>query len=72
MFVNFAIQGLNDYFATATTDYTPPRTYTQVTMRDEGAGFCSRPGSMEDSTGDGYAFTLRGPPPLPASSRCGR
>ena len=35
-----------------------PRTYTQVTMRDEGARFSSRPGSMEDSTGDGYAFTL--------------
>ena len=61
MFVNFAIQGLNDYFATATTPsaHDPvPRTYTQVTMRDEGARFSSRPGSMEDSTGDGYAFTL--------------
>jgi hypothetical protein len=62
MFVNFAIQGLNDYFATATppTAHDPvPHTYTQVTMRDEGARFSSRPGSMEDSTGDGYAFTLQ-------------
>ena len=61
MFINFAIQGLNDYFATATSPdaHDPtPRTYTQVTMRDEGARFSSRPGSMEDSTGDGYAFTL--------------
>jgi hypothetical protein len=58
MFVNFAIQGLNDYFATADTDYTPPRTYAQVTMRDEGASFSSRPGSREDHTGDGYEFTL--------------
>jgi hypothetical protein len=58
MFVNFAIQGLNDYFGTADSDYTPPRTYTQVTMRDEDASFSSRPGSREDSTGDGYEFTL--------------
>ena len=61
MFINFAIQGLNDYFATATSPDARdplPRTYTQVTMRDEGARFSSRPGSMEDSTGDGYAFTL--------------
>ncbi len=58
MFVNFAIQGLNDYFATADTDYTPPRTYAQVTMRDEDASFSSRPGSREDHTGDGYEFTL--------------
>ncbi len=58
MFVNFAIQGLNDYFATADTDYTPPRTYAQVTMRDEQASFSSRPGSREDHTGDGYEFTL--------------
>jgi hypothetical protein len=58
MFVNFAIQGLNDYFATADTDYSPPRTYAQVTMRDEEASFSSRPGSREDHTGDGYEFTL--------------
>lgn len=61
MFVNFAIQGLNDYFATPTSPDAReprPRTYAQVTMRDEGARFSSRPGSMEDSTGDGYAFTL--------------
>jgi hypothetical protein len=58
MFVNFAIQGLNDYFTSPSTDYSPPRTYTQVTMRDEGPSFSSRPGSREDSTGDGYAFTL--------------
>jgi hypothetical protein len=58
MFVNFAIQGLNDFFATADDDYSPPRTYTQVTMRDEAASFSSRPGSRENTTGDGYAFTL--------------
>jgi hypothetical protein len=57
-FVNFAIQGLNDYFASPDTGYDPPRTYAQVTMRDESATFSSRPGSREDHTGDGYAFTL--------------
>jgi hypothetical protein len=59
MFVNFAIQGLNDYLTTPATDYTPPRTYSQVTMRDEDACFSSRPGSREDHTGDGYEFTLQ-------------
>jgi hypothetical protein len=58
MFVNFAIQGLNDLFAVADDDYDPPRTYTQVTMRDEMASYSSRPGSRERHTGDGYAFTL--------------
>lgn len=58
MFVNFAIQGLNDLFAGADDDYDPPRTYTQVTMRDEAASFSSRPGSRENHIGDGYAFTL--------------
>jgi hypothetical protein len=58
VFVNFAIQGLNDLFATADDDYTPARTYAQVTMRDPGASYSSRPGSKENNTGDGYAFTL--------------
>ena len=64
MFVNFAIQGLNDYFAGPDEKYSPARTYTQVTMRDEDATFSSRPGSPEDGPGgaarigDGYAFTL--------------
>ncbi|TQM38162.1 hypothetical protein [Pseudonocardia cypriaca] len=58
VFVNFAIQGLNDLFATADDDYTPPKTYAQVTMRDPGASYSSRPGSKESNTGDGYAFTL--------------
>jgi hypothetical protein len=58
MFVNFAIQGLNDLFAGPDDDYDPPRTYTQVTMRDEAASFSSRPGSRENHIGDGYAFTL--------------
>ncbi|MEJ3653018.1 hypothetical protein WEH80_08540 [Actinomycetes bacterium KLBMP 9759] len=58
MFINFAIQGLNDYFATPDTEYQPPRTYAQVTMRDEKATFSSRPGSRENGIGDGYAFTL--------------
>ena len=58
MIVNFAIQGLNDLFATADDDYTPPRTYTQVTMRDEAASYSSRPGSRERHTGDGYELTL--------------
>ena len=56
--VNFAIQGLNDLFATADDDYTPPRTYAQVTMRDPAASYSSRPGSRESRTGDGYAYTL--------------
>ena len=62
MFVNFAIQGLNDYFEKPDERYTPARTYTQVTMRDEDATFSSRPGSLEDAdkrVGDGYAFTLQ-------------
>ena len=58
MFVNFAIQGLNDLFADADDDYTPPRTYTQVTMRDEAASYSSRPGSGSTHVGDGYAFTI--------------
>ena len=58
VFVNFAIQGLNDLFAAADDDYSPPRTYAQVTMRDPGASYSSRPGSKESNTGDGYAFTL--------------
>lgn len=58
VFVNFAIQGLNDLFAGADDDYVPPRTYAQVTMRDPGASYSSRPGSKESNTGDGYAFTL--------------
>ena len=58
MFVNFAIQGLNDLFATPDDDYQPPRSYTRLTMRDEAASYSSRPGSEENSVGDGYAFTL--------------
>jgi hypothetical protein len=58
VFVNFAIQGLNDLFATADDDYDPPRTYTQLTMRDEAASYSSRPGSVENGVGDGYAFTV--------------
>lgn len=58
VFVNFAIQGLNDLFATADDDYPAPRTYAQVTMRDPAASYSSRPGSKESNTGDGYAFTL--------------
>jgi hypothetical protein len=58
VFVNFAIQGLNDLFATPDDDYDPPRTYTQLTMRDEAASYSSRPGSEENTVGDGYAFTI--------------
>ena len=58
MFVNFAIQGLNDLFATPDDDYQPPRSYTRLTMRDEAASYSSRPGSEENTVGDGYAFTI--------------
>ena len=58
VFVNFAIQGLNDLFATPDDDYDPPRTYTQLTMRDETANYSSRPGVPENGDGDGYAFTI--------------
>ena len=58
MFVNFAIQGLNDLFAAPDDDYQPPRSYTRLTMRDEAASYSSRPGSEENSVGDGYAFTI--------------
>jgi len=58
MFVNFAIQGLNDLFAGPDDDYQPPRSYTRLTMRDEAASYSSRPGSEENSVGDGYAFTI--------------
>ena len=58
MFVNFAIQGLNDLFATPDDDYQPPRSYMPATMRDEAASYSSRPGSEENTVGDGYAFTI--------------
>ena len=58
MFVNFAIQGLNDLFAAPDDDYVPPRTYTELTMRDENADYSSRPGAPENGVGDGYAFTV--------------
>jgi hypothetical protein len=58
VFVNFAIQGLNDLFAGPDDAYTPPRTYTQLTMRDETANYSSRPGIPENGDGDGYAFTI--------------
>ena len=58
VFVNFAIQGLNDLFATPDDDYVPPRTYTQLTMRDEQANYSSRPAKPENGDGDGYAFTI--------------
>ena len=58
MFVNFAIQGLNDLFATPDDGYDPPRSYAQLTMRDEKADYSSRPGAPENGVGDGYAFTI--------------
>jgi hypothetical protein len=56
--VNFAIQGHNDLFAEPRGPYDPPRTYMQLTMRDERGVFSSRPGSDEDGEPDGYALTL--------------
>jgi hypothetical protein len=56
--VNFAIQGHNDLFAEPRGPYVPPRTYMQLTMRDERGVFSSRPGSNEDGDPDGYALTL--------------
>jgi hypothetical protein len=58
MFVNFAIQGLNDLFVIPDDGYAPPRSYTQLTMRDEKADYSSRPGAPENGVGDGYAFTI--------------
>ena len=56
--VNFAIQGHNDLFAEPRGPYDPPRTYMQLTMRDERGVWSSRPGSIEDGEPDGYALTL--------------
>ena len=56
--VNFAIQGHNDLFGEPRGPYEPPRTYMQLTMRDERGVFSSRPGSNEDGEPDGYALTL--------------
>jgi hypothetical protein len=56
--VNFAIQGHNDLFAEPRGPYEPPRTYMQLTMRDERGVWSSRPGSTEDGEPDGYALTL--------------
>jgi hypothetical protein len=58
MLVNYCIQGLNDLFEVPHERYDPPRTYMQVTMRDEAGTWSSRPGSNEDGDPDGYSLTL--------------
>ena len=58
MFINYCIQQLNDLFEVPNDKYDPPRTYMQVTMRDERGSWSSRPGSAEDGDPDGYALTL--------------
>jgi hypothetical protein len=56
VFVNVATHGLDDLFTVADVDYRPPRTHTQVTMRDEAASYRSRPGGAADRVG--YTFTV--------------
>jgi hypothetical protein len=59
MFIHFCMQGLNDLFELPDKSYNPPRTYTQVTMRDELGRYSSRPNSPEgQGVGDGYLYTL--------------
>ena len=58
MLVQFCIQALNDLFESPIGPYVPPRTYMQVTMRDEMGVYSSRPRSPENSVEDGYALTL--------------
>jgi hypothetical protein len=58
MLLNYCIQGLNDLFAPALSAYTPPRTYIEVTMRDELAAYSSRPEKKEEGEADGYEYTL--------------
>ncbi len=56
LFAHFAIQGLNDLFETPTKKYDPPRTYMQITMRDECGVVSSRPGRPENHDPDGYIY----------------
>ena len=58
MFIHYCMQGLNDLFELPHKSYSPPRTYTQITMRDELAKYSSRPNSDEGQVGDGYLYTL--------------
>jgi hypothetical protein len=58
LLLNYCIQGLNDLFAPPYNAYAPPRTYMQVTMRDENSKYCSRPESKDSGLPDGYALTL--------------
>lgn len=56
LITHFAIQALNDLFARPLADYTPPRTYMQVTMRDEDGRYSSRPAIAASGVGDGYCY----------------
>ena len=58
LLAHFAIQGLNDLLETPIMDYTPPRSYMQITMQDEQAVMSSRPGRPENTHRDGYAYGL--------------
>ena len=60
LLLNYCIQGLNDLFAPSLLAYTPPRTYMEVTLRDEDARYSSRPTRPDSGAPDGYAFTLEG------------
>lgn len=58
MFIHYCMQGLNDLFELPNKNYNPPRSFIQVTMRDEKASYSSRPNSKEGQVGDGYLYTL--------------
>lgn len=58
MFIHYCMQGLNDLFELPDKSYNPPRTFIQVTMRDELARYSSRPNSEEGQEGDGYLYTI--------------
>lgn len=57
LIAHFCIQGFNDLFERPSL-YHPPRTYMQVTMRDQCGLNPSRPDSGADQEPDGYVYGL--------------
>jgi hypothetical protein len=64
MFIHFCNQALNDLFEVPNKNYEPPRSFIQLTMRDDLAVYSSRPNSEENFNtsggieSDGYLYTL--------------
>jgi hypothetical protein len=71
MFVNFAIQGLNDLFATPDDDYQPPRSYTRSPCATRPRATAAAPAARRtrSATATRSRSTRTG---ATASRRCGR